>query len=242
MSRPESPVHHPSPIRDDEVDIVGVPFVKEGMHLDGGDFDLMITMSEYNNTLFLFNGNVMDDLNPKARHGAGSACIRPYSTSIIARACGIPTGWMPGRPFERMESLVAMAIDDAITRAANMINLAGYTRVVFPADSTDTMRLGTSVFGDMVGDDVLEYIEKRIQTLADPSIHMVMDLDFSYTRRHYYMDRFIQERRAMVNKYKRKRPDDIECSTTTQLSPSCYPPPHRQQSIRAWVNRQNVRG
>lgn len=149
------------------VSVHGVVYVKGGRSLcDGGDFSAMICDPSYDDTLFLFNDNVRDGAVRDAPvGGSGSAVIRPYTTRAHGRrAVGIPTGWMAGAPFARLDDQVRMVVDLAFERANTVLALCGYTRVVFPCDAHDRTRIGSLTF--RLPRDVVDYISEKMAQVS----------------------------------------------------------------------------
>lgn len=162
--------HAPPPGTDARC-VVGVPYVKDGTSVDGGDFAAMIGLDEFADTLFLFNDNVADGAERVLQVGAGNACIRPYaSVEHDFHAVGIPTGWMKGVPFASLDCQVRQVINIAVERAIAVYHKFGYTRVVFSCAEHNRKELGTSTFD--LPSDVLSFLNKNLARLegrlADP--------------------------------------------------------------------------
>ena len=146
--------------------VVGVPYVKDGDSLDGGDFSVMIDMDEYRDTLFLFNDNVQDGRAETLEVGAGSACIRTYACAAHDyQAVGVPTGWMRGVPFASLDPQVRQTINAAVEKAITVFHLKGFKRIVFPCDAANRDAIGTSIF--TIPDDVASYINKNLALLEN---------------------------------------------------------------------------
>lgn len=148
------------------VEIRGVVFRKHGTDEDGGDFGQMIDLDEYQNALFLFNGNVRDDFDRNLPLGGGSAVIRPRAAASCGyRATSIPTGWAPGAPFTALDDQTRMVIDLSFEKIRTIVNNVGYDRVLFPCEANARHRLGTSIFN--VPAVVMEYINGKLAKLED---------------------------------------------------------------------------
>tara|TARA_B110000046_G_C13005288_1_gene404142 strand:- start:1481 stop:2338 length:858 start_codon:yes stop_codon:yes gene_type:complete len=144
--------------------VLGVPFVSGGACLTGGDFEVMIDQEYYQDTLFIFNGNVEDDWAEIPVAGAGSAVIRPLSAAWEGCRCvGIPTGWASATPFRELNGLTKMAIDMSVHRILDVVEGYDYARVVFSCAANDKDRVGTQTFS--VPEHVVEYISQRLIAL-----------------------------------------------------------------------------
>lgn len=146
--------------------VIGVPYVKDGAALSGGDYKVMIQMSEYERTLFVFNDNVEDGRSSELRIGSGSAIVRPYaSEEASCQAVGLPTGWMKGVPFASLDCQVRQCLNAAYERIISTYFHYGYERIVFPcdADQLPDQVLGTATFH--VADDVLQYANNLLASL-----------------------------------------------------------------------------
>lgn len=146
--------------------VIGVPYVKDGVELEGGDFGVMIRMPEYTRTLFVFNDNVEDGRAAELRVGSGSAIIRPFaSEEASCQAVGLPTGWMKGVPFASLDCQVRQCLNAAYERIVTTYFHYGYERIVFPCDADQLPKqvLGTATFN--VAKDVLQYANKLLSLL-----------------------------------------------------------------------------
>ena len=86
------------------VNVIGIPFKKDMASVEGGNFENMIQMSEFDDALFIFNGNQKCDTEANPKAGGGSAIIRPYSTpQHNYKALPIPTGWATGIEFKTIK-------------------------------------------------------------------------------------------------------------------------------------------
>lgn len=184
--------------------VIGVPYVKAGMSVDGGDFELMIENPAFRSCLFLFNGNQKDDNRVDPKSGSGSAIIRPYSTMDAGyRSASIPTGWAPGIPFATVEDdQVRMAIDDAFQKIASVVHMKQYDTVFFACESkVNRKSIGSSTF--VLAPDVVEYINKRLESFAFnyESCKVFIPIVYINSRTKYYKHRITRE----VESMKRKR-------------------------------------
>lgn len=148
------------------IQVVGVPFFSDGTSVDGGDFRKMITMKEFDDSIFLFNDNVEDWNDPQKTVGGGSAIVRPYSTLERGyRSAGFPTGWTTGVAFSRMDDQTRMVIDMSFERIVSTVHIQKYTRILFPcASPSERTSIGTLIFRGSIGADVVSYINRWITT------------------------------------------------------------------------------
>lgn len=134
-----------------------------------GDFEWMIENPEYNNSLFIFNDNVLD--HKTSRRGAGNAVIRPYNIygkySSYPRSAGIPTGhsrWQGG--YKCLTDEARDEITDAVKDIEEITEEHDYGRLFFssqPKMGTEKQMLATSIF--KIGEDVREFITDLIYGL-----------------------------------------------------------------------------
>jgi len=129
-----------------------------------GDFDYMIKLPEYADTLFIFN----DDIESihKYNKGKGNAIIRPYNkynpAIKIPRSAGIPTGTrVKNQGFKRLDDTTKIYIDDAIENIKNLIKQYNYNKIVFSANSDGN--LGSGIF--KIDQSVINYITEQIKML-----------------------------------------------------------------------------
>jgi hypothetical protein len=150
------------------MEIIGVVFDGPRQY---GDFAWMISRSEYDDALFVFNDNegqfraFRDD--PRSAlgcsSGGGNAAIRPARCLDPPRAAGIPTGDFGGYP--QLDDHARSVIDEAIAVIADLLASGRYRRVFFSSAADDPHLLGTGIFS--VGDDVRHYIVQRLRALDD---------------------------------------------------------------------------
>ena len=149
-----------------DVQVLGVPYVSGACDPDGGDFSVMITLDEYADTLFVYNGNVQMDLHPVPGNGSGSAVIRPYSHVDIARSASIPTGWMGGAAFTQLDGSVKMCIDMAFENIVRIVRKKKYARIFFPCVSLEMRsNIGTSIFQKTIDPRVIVYVNNWLARL-----------------------------------------------------------------------------
>lgn len=218
---------HP-PIMED-IQVLGVPYVKGECDADGGDFNVMIQSEEYADTLFLFNGNVEMDLDPSPQHGSGSAVIRPWSRPDFARAASIPTGWMGGRAFTQFDGSVKMCIDMAFEKIVAIVREKNYTRIFFPCVSLeDRKSIGTSIFHDTIDPRVLVYVNnwiKHLHTrLQNPEVTpaCVLNKVMSWTKSH------IEAERRRPHTQPSSHPSTLSSSSSSLFNRSIRPRPYER--------------
>lgn len=173
--------------------LIGVPFVKDGDRLDGGDFTVMIQQEQYADALFVFNGNVEDDMALPPSRGGGSAVIRPYMTNEAGmRAASIPTGWSTGIAFADIDDQTKMVIDLALERICTVVHVRKYQRVLFPCDPDDTTCIGTAIFS--LPPRVLKHINSGLQSLRRRYTVRVRENLLMNLVHIRYMHRFVKGR------------------------------------------------
>ena len=218
----------------------------EGVHFDTGvrgsicgDFRVMICQREFRDAIFVFNGNVRDDLTVPYIVGGGSAVIRPHQQDL--RACGVPTGWAPGHAFKTLDDMAKMAIDDAFARLAAMVRArakmlnakrgdnSSPVRIIYPS-SKDGKTIGVHIFAHSIGQDVVQYISHRLTTF-DVDSEKVVPLDFFNSRLAFYREKI---RQACKPTLSIQVPTiDMLPVVTTQKPPDAL---HRRQTLfREWT-------
>lgn len=152
-----------------------------------GNFSLMLKMPRYQlDGVMGFNDNLrqfLRFLNTRAEDfaGGGNACARPYQH--IGDSIGVPTG-----PFTSLdEEHVVMFPEDTDERRATSKEIIDRafvqihelflarpdkTVLYYSADHTNeedpnTKRIGLGIFANMVGDDVITYITKKLHEVPD---------------------------------------------------------------------------
>jgi hypothetical protein len=195
--------------------VLGVPFVSGGDCLTGGDFGIMIDQSRYQDTLFIFNGNVDDDWDENPLAGAGSAVIRPLCTVWEGCRCvGIPTGWASGTPFRELNGLAKMAIDMSVHRILDVIDVYGYARVLFSCAAYNSDRIGTQTFS--LPEDVVEYISQRL--IALPALARA-DHRLSTEHARFQVKTYLKEAiQANKNRQQKERISDARMRDLGQLT------------------------
>lgn len=152
-----------------------VRFVKKGAH---GDYATMVKNSAYDDALFIIAENFMHSMITKRTAGAGTACLRPYTyqfltkaeraNGIAPRAAGVPTGLSintEGFPFMD-DTYTKRIIDLSIERIALILDTyPSIKRVVYSCDVKDPDLIGTSIFADTIGADVVRYISEALRNL-----------------------------------------------------------------------------
>ena len=163
------------------VAVLGV--VYDGPH-KYGDFKWMLKQPEYEDTLFVYNDNVKDNLDPNSMDGAGSAAIRNVSWRFATppRSVGIPTGWsVASGGFDEMDIYSKRAIDFSIARIWKIImdSDSKVTKVIYSCSREDKMKIGVSIF--QPHSSILNYINDQLHNLqsayARSPIHL---LNFSF--------------------------------------------------------------
>lgn len=99
-----------------------------------GDFNYMIKLPEYKNTLFIFNDDI-ESIN-KYNKGKGNAIIRYYNKNNpaikIPRSAGIPTGTrIKNLGFKKFDSKTKKYIDDAIENIKELIKQYNYDTIIY---------------------------------------------------------------------------------------------------------------
>ena len=138
-----------------------------------GDFGWMITQSEYDDALFVFNDNqeqfldYLKDATPGSSGcaaGMNNAAIRPYQCADPPRAAGVPTG-SHGVGYSETDAPGQTRHRRRVRRHQGEVRASGsYQRIYYSAANAEG-DLGTGVF--KVGDDVKKYIVQELRKLAD---------------------------------------------------------------------------
>ena len=167
------------------IPVVGRKFVERGKY---GDFSVMVKMPQHKKTLFVIMENFIDSIRDDVSNGGGTACIRKMcvqhlSDSEIAkgvapRAVGIPTGWsIETEGFPHMDRLhIKRAIDLSIERMIIVLHTYDYDNIIFSADS-DPNLIGTGIFKESIGQDVVQYISDKLNSLSSsiPDTRLTLD-------------------------------------------------------------------
>ena len=176
--------------------VLGVPFVKGGDALDGGDFQVMILLPQFEDALFIYNGNIEDDWLKDFPKGAGSAAIRPFADIHKDwRSAGVPTGWAAGVSFKALDDQVKQAIDLSIHHILNVIDARSYTRVLFACDPDDHDCIGMQTFN--LPREVVKYVSARIIGLPNSRQYLAprfSEAQLEWIMRHYFYQSIQRER------------------------------------------------
>ncbi len=140
-----------------------------------GDFAWMVRQPEYDDSLFVVMENFIDSMSDECSVGAGTAVLRPLTLAHYRnqgaprpRAFGIPTGWCTDSAgFSHMDcGNIKAAIDLSLDRAALLLSKCNvYKRIIFSSSEDDRSLIGTGVFKNTLGKDVIAYISKGIAEL-----------------------------------------------------------------------------
>jgi hypothetical protein len=169
------------------VPVVGTVFVAHG---EDGDFAKMLTMPQYKDSLFIVTENFIDSIRTDARNGGGTACIRKMCVQKLQhadmesgtppRAVGIPTGWSTeSEGFPCMDrAYVKKAIDLAFARITFLLNKHTYSSIIYSAEPEDTSLIGTRIFADSIGEDVVRYISTKLHSfeMAIDTTYQTLDI------------------------------------------------------------------
>lgn len=150
--------------------VVSVPFT--GKNKDG-DFKWMVKQPQYKNAMFVICENFLDMLSDNQAAGGGTACLRPYTMrgmgeGKVYRAAGIPTGWSTEtQGFPCLDKHYSkLAIDLAFERLVLILEQqTDIDRVIYSCDSEDPALIGTNIFKDTIGQDVVKYISKSLHSI-----------------------------------------------------------------------------
>lgn len=185
---------------------------------------------EYDDILFLFNGNVVSSMNKEAREGGGSAVVQPLTYMYEKerpRAVSIPTGWsIASGGFTELDCYSKRAIRNAIDRIKRiLIEDPSLTLVVFSCAADDDTKIGSNIF--KVCDEAILLISKAIGKLRSfdrtDKKHTVPTHDeldaidenlLIHAKLHQKIGHLVQENRRL----KRGREDDDVARPTKQSS------------------------
>ena len=151
--------------------VTPVVFHKKGTD---GDYRWMVQQSQYDDSIFVFTENFIDSMRIDAESGGGTACLRPLSMyhgtgGASVRAVGVPTGWsVETQGFPQMDKTdVKRAIDLSFDRLLVLLKTthAHVKRIIYSADASNNALIGTGIFAKTVGNDVVQYISKRLNEL-----------------------------------------------------------------------------
>lgn len=129
-----------------------------------GDFNYMIKLPEFENTLFIYNDDI-ESIN-KYNKSKGNAVIRNYNKYNplikIPKSAGIPTGSRKKKEgFKELDSITKKYIDDGIENIKKLIKEYNYDKIVFSENSHG--KFGSGIF--KVNESVIDYITKQIKML-----------------------------------------------------------------------------
>jgi hypothetical protein len=108
--------------------------------------------------------------------GGGTACLRPYTyrgtgeDESKVRAVGIPSGWSTEtQGFRQLDLYYSkMAIDLAVERLVLILqNVSTIDTIVYSCDTDDSSLVGTNIFKDSIGKDVVDYISTLLRSVPD---------------------------------------------------------------------------
>jgi hypothetical protein len=188
-----------------------------------GDFAWEIEQSANDDAIYVFSENFCDYARDKASKGGGSAAIRPYVFRYCKdgerpRAIGIPTGWsISSEGFRCLDRHVEGAINCAFDRLINHLDeWPEIQRIVYSCDPTNTCLIGTGIFKDTIGFDVVNFISKRLQLLpsAKLCVKTYAEIEEFENKELYRIALLIQERSKLIDahcaKDKRMKEKDDE--------------------------------
>ena len=131
------------------------------------------------NALIVFNDNTLQwefaGLNPTTQQGpgGGNAVVRPFE--CIGDSTGMPTGPFPNLkcsysvqfPHEETPTMhtAKEIIDEQINRMIRIFLKYPNKDTLYYSTESDSDRIGLGIFSGQVGDDVIDYISKRIQEI-----------------------------------------------------------------------------
>jgi len=142
-----------------------IPSVYVKPNMDG-DFKWMITQSQYDDALFIYNENVETYGKWNAPSGTGNACVRKYNQYrdiSRPRSVGIVTGIRSKKGgFNQLTPEIKAIIDKCFEDIKIVIQKHKYTKIIYSAEQ-DSDILGVSIF--TVGYDVRQYITDQIKAL-----------------------------------------------------------------------------
>ena len=141
-----------------------------------GDYKWMVKQPEYAQTIFIVMENFLDMLSDDQGAGGGTACLRPYTYRGTGedegkvRAVGIPSGWSTETQGFRQLDLhySKMAIDLAVERLVLVLqNVPSIDTIVYSCDADDSSLVGTNIFKDSIGKDVVQYISTLLRSVPE---------------------------------------------------------------------------
>ena len=140
-----------------------------------GDYKWMVKQPQYGRTIFIVMENFIDMLGDDQGAGGGTACLRPYTyrgtgeDESKVRAVGIPSGWSTEtQGFRQLDLYSNMAIDLAVERLVLILqNVPTIDTIVYSCDTDDSSLVGTNIFKDSIGKDVVDYISTLLRSVPD---------------------------------------------------------------------------
>lgn len=150
--------------------VVSVSF--SGKNKDG-DFKWMVKQPKYKTAMFVICENFLDMISDDQLAGGGTACLRPYTMrgmgeGKVYRAAGIPTGWSTEtQGFPRLDKHYSkLAIDLAFERLVLILEKqTDIDTLIYSCDPDDPTLIGTNIFKDTIGNDVVKYISKSLHSI-----------------------------------------------------------------------------
>ena len=153
--------------------ITVTPVLFSGKNKDG-DYKWMVKQPQYADAIFILMENFLDMLGDAQTAGGGSACLRPYTfrgtggDESRVRALGIPTGWSTNtQGFPQLDKPYSKkAIDLAIERLVVILqNVPSIDTIVYSCDEHDSSIVGTNIFKDSIGEDVVKYMSMLLRSV-----------------------------------------------------------------------------
>ena len=142
-----------------------------------GDFAWMVKKVRYKNTLFVIMENFLDAISDDKSAGGGTAILRPLTKvkdgdTAPPRAVGIPTGWsIESGGFSHVCLESKRAIDLSVERINRIISkFDSITEIVFSCDSKTPTMVGTNIFRNTIGSDVIEYITAQLMAFSTGNV------------------------------------------------------------------------
>ena len=141
-----------------------------------GDYKWMVKQPQHANTIFIVMENFLDMLGDDQGAGGGTACLRPYTYRGTGedegkvRAVGIPSGWSTETQGFRQLDLhySKMAIDLAVERLVLVLqNVPTIDTIVYSRDPDNSSLVGTNIFKDSIGKDVVQYISTLLLSVPE---------------------------------------------------------------------------
>lgn len=173
-----------------------------------GDFAWDIEQEANDDAIFVFSENFCDYAREKPLKGGGSAAIRPYVFRYCKdgerpRAIGIPTGWsVSSEGFRCLDRHVKGAIDCAFSRLIKHLDdWPEIHRIVYSCDPTNSNLIGTGIFKDTIGSDVVNLISQRLHQLhsAAPCHKTYAEIEEYENKELYQIALLIQERSKLID-------------------------------------------